>query len=115
MGRMLRASSRMSDKIGLKLTCAKGCSLPTSPDSEEYLARVKDPPAGNRVVCRVLSRSTDIHFGFLLAAKDADNRKQRLTLTERLSFQQVKRYSVSRSLSKEVIQAIVFCLSFSWT
>jgi len=38
-----------------------------------YLARANDPPPGNMVVWRGLSRLTDIHLGFLLAMKDVGN------------------------------------------
>jgi hypothetical protein len=38
-----------------------------------YLARANDPPPGNVVVWRGLSRLTDIHFGFLLAAQNVGN------------------------------------------
>jgi len=38
-----------------------------------YLARSSDPPPGNMVVWRGLSRLTDIHLGFLLATQDVGN------------------------------------------
>jgi hypothetical protein len=38
-----------------------------------YLARSSDPPPGNMVVWRGLSRLTDIHLGFLLASHDVGN------------------------------------------
>jgi hypothetical protein len=38
-----------------------------------YLARSSDPPPGNMVVWRGLSRLTDIHLGFLLATHDVGN------------------------------------------
>ena len=38
-----------------------------------YLARANDPPPGNMVVWRGLSRLTDIHLGFLLATTDVGN------------------------------------------
>jgi hypothetical protein len=38
-----------------------------------YLARSSDPPPGNTVVWRGLSRLTDIHLGFLLATQDVGN------------------------------------------
>jgi hypothetical protein len=38
-----------------------------------YLARSSDPPPGNTVLWRGLSRLTDIHLGFLLATQDVGN------------------------------------------
>jgi hypothetical protein len=38
-----------------------------------YLARSSDPPPGNTVLWRGLSRLTDIHLGFLLASQDVGN------------------------------------------
>jgi hypothetical protein len=38
-----------------------------------YLARSSDPPPGNMLVWRGLSRLTDIHLGFLLAMPDVGN------------------------------------------
>ena len=38
-----------------------------------YLARSSDPPPGNMVVWRGLSRLTDIHLGYLLATQDVGN------------------------------------------
>ena len=38
-----------------------------------YLARSNDPPPGNMVLWRGLSRLTDIHLGFLLAIQDVGN------------------------------------------
>src|SRR5260370_5705284 len=38
-----------------------------------YLDRANDPPPGNMVVWRGLSRLTDVHLGFLLATKDVGN------------------------------------------
>ena len=38
-----------------------------------YLARASDPPPGNTVMWRGLSRLTDIHLGFLLAKGDVGN------------------------------------------
>ena len=38
-----------------------------------YLARASDPPPGNTVMWRGVSRLTDIHFGFLLAKGDVGN------------------------------------------
>lgn len=38
-----------------------------------YLARANDPPPGNMVVWRGLSRLTDINLGFLLATQDVGN------------------------------------------
>ena len=38
-----------------------------------YLARSSDPPPGNMVVWRGLSRLTDIHLGYLLAIQDVGN------------------------------------------
>jgi hypothetical protein len=38
-----------------------------------YLARSSDPPPGNMLVWRGLSRLTDIHLGFLLATHDVGN------------------------------------------
>ena len=38
-----------------------------------YLARSSDPPPGNMLVWRGLSRLTDIHLGFLLATRDVGN------------------------------------------
>jgi len=38
-----------------------------------YLARENDPPPGNMVVWRGLSRLTDIHLGFLLATQAVGN------------------------------------------
>jgi len=38
-----------------------------------YLARSSDPPPGNMVVWRGLSRLTDIHLGYLLATHDVGN------------------------------------------
>ena len=35
-----------------------------------YLARANDPPPGNMVAWRDLSRLADIHHGFLLASRD---------------------------------------------
>ena len=38
-----------------------------------YLARANDPPPGNLVIWRGLSRLTDLHLGFLLAQSDVGN------------------------------------------
>jgi hypothetical protein len=38
-----------------------------------YLARAADPPPGNRVMWRGLTKLNDIHLGFLLAAKLVGN------------------------------------------
>jgi hypothetical protein len=38
-----------------------------------YLARASDPPPGNMVMWRGMSRLTDIHLGFLLAKGDVGN------------------------------------------
>ena len=38
-----------------------------------YLARASDPPPGNTVMWRGVSRLTDIHLGFLLAKGDVGN------------------------------------------
>jgi hypothetical protein len=38
-----------------------------------YLARSSDPPPGNTVLWRGLSRLTDIHLSFLLATQDVGN------------------------------------------
>lgn len=38
-----------------------------------YLVRVNDPPPGNMVVWRGLSRLTDINLGFLLALQKVGN------------------------------------------
>ena len=38
-----------------------------------YLARASDPPPGNTVMWRGLTRLTDIHLGFLLAKGDVGN------------------------------------------
>lgn len=38
-----------------------------------YLARASDPPPGNMVDWRGLSRLTDIHLGCLLASRDVGN------------------------------------------
>ena len=38
-----------------------------------YLARASDPPPGNMVMWRGISRLTDIHLGFLLAKGDVGN------------------------------------------
>jgi hypothetical protein len=38
-----------------------------------YLARASDPPPGNMVMWRGISRLTDIHLGFLLAKEDVGN------------------------------------------
>jgi hypothetical protein len=38
-----------------------------------YLARASDPPPGNAVMWRGVSRLTDIHLGFLLAKGDVGN------------------------------------------
>jgi hypothetical protein len=38
-----------------------------------YLARSSDPPPGNMVLWKGLSRLTDIHLGFLLATQDVGN------------------------------------------
>lgn len=38
-----------------------------------YLACANDPPPGNMVVWRGLSRLTDINLGFLLATQDVGN------------------------------------------
>jgi hypothetical protein len=38
-----------------------------------YLARSSDPPPGNMVLWKGLSRLTDIHRGFLLATQDVGN------------------------------------------
>jgi len=41
-----------------------------------YLARASDPPPGNMVVWRGLSRLTDLHLGFLLGAQLVGNRRR---------------------------------------
>lgn len=38
-----------------------------------YLARANNPPPGNMVVWRGLSRLTEIHLGFFLALRDVGN------------------------------------------
>ncbi len=38
-----------------------------------YLARSSDPPPGNMLIWRGLSRLTDIHLGFLLATHNVGN------------------------------------------
>ena len=46
-----------------------------------HLARTKDPPRGNLVVWRGLTRLTDILFGFELNAQGVGNRKLHRTPT----------------------------------
>jgi hypothetical protein len=38
-----------------------------------YLARAKDPPPGNMVIWRGLTRLIDIHLGFELSGQVVDN------------------------------------------
>jgi hypothetical protein len=46
-----------------------------------YLARAKDPPPGNMVIWRGLTRLMDIHLGFELSNRVVGNRKVRYALT----------------------------------